>query len=142
MPPFFATLLLLLKGASVRFAAIIPAMVGFHLVGRFVYHSTSAWLPGCAVGLGIAAALWLWIFSRAEEPWPHTLSTLLISTTLWFCFFIGIFRAGFILDHHVAIGWSDALIVILSGAAVLWLRHILIRRSRQVDHPRRRSHLA
>jgi len=56
---FFATLWLILKGASVQFATIIPAMIAFHLVGRFVYHSTLAWLPGCAIGLGIAAVLWL-----------------------------------------------------------------------------------
>jgi hypothetical protein len=56
---FFATLWLILKGASVQFATIIPAMIAFHLVGRFVYHSILAWLPGCGIGLGIAAVLWL-----------------------------------------------------------------------------------
>jgi hypothetical protein len=138
---FFVTLWLIRKGASVQFATIIPAMVGFHLVGRFVYHSALAWLPGCAIGLSITAALWLWIFWRAEEPWLHTLSLLLISTALWFCFLIGIFRVRFILDHHDAIGWSDALVIAASGSAVLWLRHILIRRNEEVHDPRHRSDL-
>jgi hypothetical protein len=139
---FFLTLWLVLKGASVQFATIIPAMVGFHLVGRFVYHSTPAWLPGCAVGFGIAAALWLWIFSRSEEPIGRTVSTLLISTMLWFCFLIAVFRARFMFDHHDSIAASDTLVLVISGGAVLWLRHILIRRNEEVEHQRNRSHVA
>jgi hypothetical protein len=142
MRRFFPTLWLVLKGASVQFAAIIPALVGFQLVGRFFYHSVPAWLPGCAIGLAVAAALWLWIFLRAEAPFFRTLTTLLISTALWFSLLIAIFRARFVLGHHGSISQSDVLVLCISVAAVLWLRYVLIRRNEAVDTRRRQEHEA
>jgi hypothetical protein len=140
MRRFFVTLWLVLKGASVQFAAIIPAMVGFHLVGHFIYHSTPAWLPGCVGGLAIAGALWLWIFSRAEEPFLRTFTTLAISTVLWFCLLIAVFRARSVFDHRASIAQSDVLVLFVSGAVVLWLRHVLIRRNEETDRSDRHDH--
>jgi hypothetical protein len=139
---FFMTLWLVLKGASVQFATIIPAMVSFHLAGRFFYHSVPAWLPGCAVGLALTAGLWLWIFCRAEEPFLRTLTTLLISTMLWFCFLIAIFRARFMFAHRGSIAQSDVVVLLVSTCAVLWLRHVLIRRNEGVDGRQQREHRA
>jgi hypothetical protein len=65
---FFVTSWFSLKGALIQFATIIPAMVGFHLVERFVYHSTAEWLPGCAIGIAIAAALWIYYCATSGYP--------------------------------------------------------------------------
>jgi len=139
---FFVTFWLVLKGALVQFATIIPAGVGFQLVGRFIYHSTPAWLPGCIGSLAIAAALWVWIFSRAQEPFLRTFTTLAISTVLWFCFLLAIFRARFMFDHHTSVAQSDVLVLFVSGAAVLWLRRVLIRRNAEKDRSLSHDHEA
>ena len=131
MQRFFATLWVVLKGASVQFAALIPAMVGYHLVGRFVYHSVRTWLPGCAAGLAIAAALWVWYCRGSGYPIGWALVTLLVRTALWFFFLIAVFRARFLFDHHDSVVTSDIFVLLVSVIAVLWLRHVLLRRNKE-----------
>jgi hypothetical protein len=133
MRRLFIGLWLALKGASVQFASIIPAMVGFHLVGRFVYHSVPTWLPGCASGLAMAAALWLWYCLRSGFPVLWALGTLSISSILWFFFLIAVFRARFIFDHHESVAASDVVVLIISVVVVLYLRHVLIRRNHEAE---------
>jgi hypothetical protein len=134
MRHFFDLFWQVLKGAFVQFASIIPAMLGFHLVGRFLYHSVPAWLPGCAAGLTITLGLWIWYCTTSGFPVIWALSTLSISTTLWFFLLIALFRGRFILDDHDSICTSDLVVLLASVAIVIYLRHVLIRRNKEADH--------
>jgi len=117
-----------------QFAALIPAWVGFHLVGRFVYHSVPAWIPGCTIGLAIAAGMWIYYCFGSGYPTLWALGTLSVSTILWFSFLVGVFRAVFILDHHDAVATSDIIVVLVCASVVIWLRHVLSLRNKVADH--------
>jgi hypothetical protein len=122
---------MVLKPTLMQFATFIPAMVGFHLLGRFWYHSVAAWIPGCVVGLAIAGGLWLYYCIGPGFRVGWALGTLSISTVLWFSFLVGAFRARFILDHYQSVSTSDVTVLALSVAVIVWLSRVLAKRNRQ-----------
>jgi hypothetical protein len=131
---FFPRFWMVLKPALMQFATVIPAMVGFHLVGSFWYHSVAAWIPGCVVALAIAGGLWLYYCIGAGFPVRWALGTLSISTVLWFFFLVAVFRARFILDHYHAAATSDVTVLALSIAVVVWLSRVLAKRNKHAHH--------
>jgi hypothetical protein len=101
-----------LEGAAVQFASLIPALIGFHLFAKFFYGGRAS-LLGCAIASAIVAALWSWILARADEPVLRTIGTLLISTTLWFFFFVGVLLVYLLFKRHSPLTAMEIILLLV-----------------------------
>ena len=110
--------------------AFAAAVFGFFCI--FAFHAKFS-VKGCGILLAISVLLCIWACWRLEESALRTLVTLLLHSTLFFLFFLGISLLRSMLTHSDSIAaWH--IIMLLATVALFWyLRGVAIRRNKETE---------